>query len=144
MGISGLTAFIEGRRATRPIDLAAEGRRIKAERENAIATGTIPPSNERIKAEREMETLPQPSNEIVLDGNGLMRRLYAPNIDWCRGGQFERLNAEVKSFVDKFTRCGWRLTVIFDGQVEAEKRKVGFLFFMIVKMLTGLVSLRSG
>jgi hypothetical protein len=107
MGISGLTAFIEGRKATRPIDLTAEGRRLKFEREKAAANGTLPPSN-----------------EIVLDGNGLMRRLYAPNIDWCRGGQFERLLAEVRLFVDKFVRAGFRLTVIFDGQIEASKRKV--------------------
>lgn len=110
MGISGLTAFVEGRGATRNIDLMAQGRAIAREREKLASD----PENASVL----------PSNEIVVDGNGLLRRLYSPHIDWCRGGQFERLKDEVKSFVEKFSRAGWQLTVIFDGQVEAEKRKV--------------------
>ncbi|KAI9022033.1 hypothetical protein DFJ74DRAFT_756739 [Hyaloraphidium curvatum] len=102
MGVAGLTAFVE--RATRHVDLIAEGRRLAALRKAGGGAAS--------------------SNEIVVDGNGLFRRLYSPHIDWVRGGQFERLAAEVRTFVERFTRAGWALTVVFDGQIEATKRKV--------------------
>lgn len=107
MGVAGLTAYVEARGASRPIDLAEEGRRLAAERASPPPPGLRPPSN-----------------EIVLDGMGLLRTLYRPQIDWVRGGQFERLAAEVAAFAGKFQEAGFQLTVIFDGQVENQKRKV--------------------
>ena len=58
---------------------------------------------------------------VVVDGMGLIRRLYEQTLDWVGGGQFQELLFNVSAFVDAFRRSGLRLVVFFDGGVDDAK-----------------------
>jgi hypothetical protein len=97
MGVEGLQGFVERSDIGVILDLQLEGRYVATNRA---------------------------SNEIVLDGSGLLRRLYKGHLDWVRGGQFEAFRDFTAEFVNLLKDCGFTVTVIFDGAVEQAKRRV--------------------
>ncbi|KXS11455.1 hypothetical protein M427DRAFT_72915 [Gonapodya prolifera JEL478] len=108
MGVAGLRLFLESLKIPRPVNLAQLASLHRTSVASTVSSPSAPP-----------ELL-----EIAVDGPALTRRLYSAQLDWICGGQWEFLfKNRVRSFVDAFTRQGFRLTVFFDGKITDAKRK---------------------
>eukprot|EP00966_Prymnesium_polylepis_P158477 3663452-Prymnesium_polylepis.1 len=61
------------------------------------------------------------ADTIVVDGMALIRRMYARDLDWVSGGQYQELWCNVRDFVAAFKHFSLRLVVFFDGGVDEAK-----------------------
>ncbi|XP_033112826.1 constitutive coactivator of peroxisome proliferator-activated receptor gamma-like [Anneissia japonica] len=59
---------------------------------------------------------------LVIDGCGLLRKLYPPHWDWVYGGQWVEFASNAKKLVEKLEGAGINPVFIFDGVVEKRKR----------------------
>ena len=57
----------------------------------------------------------------MVDGLGLLRRLYPPKANWVNGGQFNQLLEAVGHFIAAFREVGFDLVVFFDGATDEIK-----------------------
>ena len=65
-----------------------------------------------------------PQKVLVVDGLSCLRVFYNPRLDWLCGGQWTELRDELRGFVGRFQRAGFKLVFIFDGVVERSKRQL--------------------